>query len=79
MTRHIKLNAAGRPHSEDLWVSPNFLSSAFKAWEGILAMGVQLIVKSDCVIADPVIAPHIPANAGSDNSRAQPRSPEVAA
>lgn len=79
MTRHIKLNAAGRPHRENLCVRPNFLSSAFKAWEGILAMGVQVIVKSDCVIAYPVIAPHIPSNPGSDNSRAQPEAPEVAA
>lgn len=79
MTRHIKLNAAGRPHSEDLWVSPNFLSSAFGPWESILAMGVQIIVKSDCLILYPVIAPYIPSNPGSDNSRAQSEAPEVAA
>lgn len=79
MTRHIKLNAAGRPHSEDLWVSPNFLSPAFWPWEGVLAMGVQIIVKCDCLILYPLIAPHIPANAGSDNSRAQSEAPEVAA
>lgn len=79
MTRHIKLNAAGRPHREDLWVRPKFLSPAFRAWESILAMGVQIIVKSDCLILYPVIAPHIPSNPGSDNSRAQPEAPEVAA
>lgn len=42
-------------------------------------MGVQIIVKSDCLILYPAIAPYIPSNPGSDNSRAQPKSPEVAA
>ena len=79
MTRHNKPNAAGRPHRKNLCVRPNLLSPAFWPWEIILAMGVQIIVKSDCLILYPVIAPYIPSNPGSDNSRAQPEAPEVAA
>lgn len=78
MTRHIKLKDEGCPHNEDLCVSSNSFSSVFGARESILAIGAQIILKSNCSTVYPVIATHIPSIPGSDNSCTQPEAQEVA-